>query len=163
MQTEMKLHKVVAVFLLLPLIGLSHKEDTLKKGDHIIEISSQLTIKGIPTGDYEVFISLDGVPIDTLKIEKSKQIYFDLEKNKLYALVYRKKDFPDKIVMVDTNIPTDIRKDHYYNADFQVELHNAVTTQKEEYMEFPVASFKYDKKQQKFLYSDKYNKLVHSK
>ncbi|MGZ3867327.1 MAG: hypothetical protein ACXVC2_12495, partial [Bacteroidia bacterium] len=57
------------------------KDNGAKKTEHIIEMSSVLTVKGIPAGNYDLFLSLDGNLIDTLKVCKAKPIFFDLEQN----------------------------------------------------------------------------------
>jgi hypothetical protein len=157
--------RFVFLFLLLaalPWKGLAVKDDSLKKApEHVIEISSRLTVKGTPAKGYELYLSHEGQIIDTLSVEKSKPVYFELGHNHLYALVYRKEGFPDKIIMIDTSIPVSLAKSMYFSVDFEVELDADASTQKEEFLDYPVALISYSKKENDFIYSKKYHGHVH--
>jgi hypothetical protein len=171
MKPKMKLLAAAAILFLLPFTGAAHNDksknkharDTVKKAEHIIEMSSLLTVKGLPTQNYELIVSLDGDMIDTLKVEKAKPIFFDLEPGKLYGLVFKKDGYPDKIVMVDTTIPPTLNKSMYFSADIEIELDVETSTQKKDFIDYPVATFRFDSQKKQFDYSRSYYNTVHKK
>jgi hypothetical protein len=143
--------------------GINKDKDSLRKSEPIIEISSRLTVKGSPAAQYELFLSLDGMIVDSFVVKKSRPIHFELEQNKLYALVYKKTGFPDKIIMVDTKVSVVSKFSVLFNVDFEIELDYESSTQKKDFVDYPVAIIRYDAAEKDFVYSQKYYKEVHLK
>jgi len=153
---------LVAVFLFLPfLMKPIVVDDTSKVLSKYIEISASLLVKGNPTDNYEVLVSLDGKITDSLLIKKAKPFYLDLEQDQLYTIIFKKKGYEDKLVMIDTRVYSKDKKVRYYSFEFDLEMDPKVSTLKREFQEYPAAWIRYDVRTKEFEISQKYQSEVH--
>lgn len=126
-----------------------------------IELASQLTVQGRLQNNYSVIVQLDGKSLDTIWVKSSRPYGIFLEADKIYTLIYRLDDYPDKLVMVNTCIPKNDLMRLRFLFSFQCEMSPQFSTLKNEYEEFPVALVIYDKIDKNFVLAQNYHFQIH--
>jgi hypothetical protein len=152
--------KTKILLFCISLIGLGALAQQKNNGSNIIEVSSNLTVKGQKTHHYTITLLCDGAELKKYNVTKSLPVFIELESNKVFSLLYSKPGFPDKIVIVNTELPANPRNPKLL-FEFTIELDPSHTTQKTEYHDYPVALVHYNKKNQEFSYSQNYFGEVH--
>jgi len=128
----------------------------------VFEINSGALYNDAPTKDYSIIVYADGKLKDSLFIKKSKAINLTLESNKVYSLVFKKENCPDRFVIVNTNIPSgvgEILNDEPFAL--QIEVSPEAKSVKKEYDDYPVAIVMVNKKKKLLMASENYHKETH--
>ncbi len=127
----------------------------------VFELNASALYNDEPTANYSIIVYENGQLKDSLFMKKSKPTVISLESNKVYAVVYKKENCQDKIVIVNTEIPVgtkDLMADPF---DLQVELSPEVKKVKQEYSDYPVAILTISKKKKLLMASENYHKETH--
>ena len=85
-----------------------------------------------------------------------------LESNKLYSLVFKKATYSNKLVIVDTKIPSGLREMVEEPFELQIELAKTSATLKEDLTDHPIAILMVDRKEKSLMASENYYKLTHN-
>lgn len=125
-----------------------------------IEINSSILVNDKSEGDYSILIYIDGTLKDSIYSKKSKGIIVSLEKNKLYSLVFKKSNFKNKLVLVNTNIPAGLRELNEEPFVLQIEM-NSTLNDKSELEDYPIAILSLSKKEKSLVASESYHKFTH--
>ncbi len=126
----------------------------------IVEINASALIEDKNADNYAIVIYSDGILKDSIYCKKAKTIALSLESNTLYSLVFKKANYPDKLVIVDTKIPSGLRELAEDPFELQVELaQNTIT--KQELTDYPVAILAVNRKVKSLMASENYYKLTH--
>ena len=102
----------------------------------------------------------DGILKDSLFNKKSKAINLSLESGKLYSIVFKKVNYSDKIVIVDTKIPSGLRELIEDPFELQIELSQSATV-KQDLLDYLVAILTINKKEKSLMASESYHKYTH--
>ncbi|MBL7935096.1 MAG: hypothetical protein JNM51_04725 [Bacteroidia bacterium] len=84
-----------------------------------------------------------------------------LESYKTYSLVFKKTNYPEKLVIVDTKIPSGVRELVEEPFDLQIELSQSTSSVKDDLKDYPVAVLSVSKKVKSLMASENYYKLTH--
>ena len=125
--------KVLSVFFIV--FFLNNAKAQIK----IIEINASALVENKNIGEYSILIYIDGQLKDSVFCKKTNSKTLSLESEKLYSIVFKKASFPEKIVIVDTKIPSGLRELIEEPFELQVELSKISTTLKQELTDYPVA------------------------
>lgn len=125
-----------------------------------LEIKASALVEDKSTDNYAIVIYSDGILKDSLFNKKSKAINLTLESGKLYSIVFKKANFSDKIVIVDTKIPSGLRELVEDPFELQIELSQS-TTVKKDLLDYPVAILTVNKKEKSLMASENYHKFTH--
>lgn len=136
------------------------KPDT---GIVMMDINSALTVDGKEASDYSFCLHRNGYTVDSHFVKKTEVVAAELHRNDIYALSFHKEGFPDKYVIIDMHVHKGKAKLNFYEIAFEIELHPQHGMHKEEYIDHPVAIFKYDKKANEWNFSTKYHEEIHQK
>lgn len=125
-----------------------------------VEINASALIDDKSTDKYSVIVYSDGILKDSVFNKKSKAISLILESGKLYSIVFKKDTYSDKIVIVDTKIPSGLRELIEDPFELQIELSQS-TTVKQDLSDYPVAILTVNKKEKSLMASETYHKFTH--
>ncbi len=125
-----------------------------------LEIKASALVEDKNTDNYSVVVYSDGVLKDSIFMKKSKSIDLSLESGKLYSIVFKKTNYADKIVIVDTKIPSGLRELTEDPFELQIELSKS-TTVKQDLSDYPVAVLTVNKKEKSLMASETYHKFTH--
>lgn len=125
-----------------------------------LEIKASALIEDKSTDNYSIIIYADGILKDSLFNKKSKAIELSLESGKLYSIVFKKANYSDKIVIVDTKIPSGLRELIEDPFELQIELSQSATV-KQDLLDYPVAILTVNKKEKSLMASETYHKFTH--
>ena len=151
-----KLLKVLAIFSCLTL-GLS-----LKAQIKVVEINASALVDDKAIGDYSILIYNDGKLKDSVYCKKSKAVTLSLESGKLYSIVLKKATYNNKLVIVDTKIPSGLRELVEEPFELQIELAKVPESLKKELADYPVAILNVNKKEKSLMASENYYKMTHN-
>ncbi|MBI3518438.1 MAG: hypothetical protein HY062_03655 [Bacteroidetes bacterium] len=128
----------------------------------IVEINAAALVDDKNTDNYAIVIYSDGVLKDSIYSKKARAIALSLESNKLYSLVFKKSNYPDKLVIVDTKIPSGLRELMEDPFELQIELAQNTMATKQELTDYPVAVLAVNRKVKSLMASENYYKLTHN-
>lgn len=151
-----KLLKVLSIFSCLTL-GLS-----LKAQIKVVEINASALVDDKAIGDYSILIYNDGNLKDSVYCKKSKAVTLSLESGKLYSIVFKKATYNNKLVIVDTKIPSGLRELVEEPFELQIELAKVPESLKKELADYPVAILNVNKKEKSLMASENYYKMTHN-
>lgn len=126
----------------------------------IVEINASALVDDKNTNNYSIVIYSDGILKDSIYNKKSKSVNLALESGKLYSIVFKKANYDDKIVIVDTKIPSGLSEMHEEPFELQIELSQS-TTVKQDLRDYPVAILKVSRKEKSLMASETYHKFTH--
>lgn len=149
------LSKILPVLILL--FSLSFKAQI-----KIVEINASALIEDKNIGEYAILIYSDGQLKDSIFCKKSKAMTLSLESNRLYSVLFKKTNYPEKLVIVDTKIPSGLRELIEEPFELQVELAKISTTLKQELTDYPIAILAVNRKEKSLMASENYYKLTHN-
>jgi hypothetical protein len=132
------------------------------QGINAVEVNASALVEDKTTDNYSIVVYNDGQLKDSLFNKKSKAITLSLETNKLYSVVFKKANYPDKLVIIDTKIPTGLRELTEDPFELQIELTPNTTTLKKELYDYPVAILQVNKKVKSLMASESYHKFTHN-
>lgn len=125
-----------------------------------LEIKASALIEDKNTDNYAIVIYMDGVLKDSIYNKKSKAVDVTLESGKLYSIVFKKANYADKIVIVNTNIPSGLRELHEEPFELQIELSQNASVKKD-LIDYPVAVLTVNRKVKSLMASEEYHKFTH--
>jgi hypothetical protein len=128
----------------------------------IVEINASALIEDKAVGEYTILIYNDGVLKDSVFNKKTKAVTLSLESGKLYSVVFKKATYPNKLVMVDTHIPSGLRELVEEPFELQIELAKVSDSLKQDLADYPVAILTVNKKEKSLMASENYYKLTHN-
>lgn len=149
--------RFIYVIIVFVLTGFFNE---IKSQISVIEINSSILVNDKSEGDYSILIYADGTLKDSIYCKKTKGIIISLEKNKLYSLVFKKTNFKNKLVVVNTNIPAGLRELNEEPFVLQIEMNSAVND-KSELEDYPIAVLSLSKKEKSLVASESYHKFTH--
>jgi hypothetical protein len=150
-----KLPKVLSIVILLFISTITYSQQI-----KIVEINASALVEDKNTDHYAILIYNDGQLKDSIYSKKSKAITLSLESYKLYSIVFRKANYTDKVVIVDTKIPSGLREMVEEPFELQVELAKT-STSKADLTDYPIAILSISKKEKSLMASENYYKLTH--
>lgn len=128
----------------------------------IVEISASALIEDKTVGEYSILIHNDGLLKDSLFNKKTKAVTLSLESGKLYSVLFKKANYPNKLVIVDTHIPSGLRELVEEPFELQIELAKVSESLKQDLADYPVAILTVNKKEKSLMASENYYKLTHN-
>ena len=128
----------------------------------IVEINASALVEDKSIGEYTILVYSDGQLKDSIFCKKAKAMTLSLESNKLYSLVFKKATYPNKLVIVDTKIPSGLREMVEEPFELQIELAKKSTTLKEDLTDHPIAILMVDRREKSLMASENYYKLTHN-
>jgi hypothetical protein len=126
----------------------------------VVEINASALVEDKNTDHYSILIYSDGQLKDSIYCKKTKAITLSLESYKLYSIVFKKANYSDKVVIVDTKIPSGLREMVEEPFELQIELAKNATS-KAELIDYPVAILSVSRKVKSLMASENYYKLTH--
>ena len=155
--------KHITLYLLFLTSILVHNAQAQNKKKHSapFDLNGVATVYGKPAGNYELTLYYNGEIVETFYVTKASPVTFELESNRVYSLVYEKGAFPDKIVIINTEVPQDIKNIGSQVFHYEVELAPRASTQKKEMEDYPVAYVFYHTEEKKLVFSSKYHNDSH--
>lgn len=127
-----------------------------------VEINASALVEDKAIGEFTVLIYQDGQLKDSVYSKKAKAITLSLESGKLYSVLFRKANYPNKLVIVDTSIPSGLRELVEDPFELQIELAQISQSLKTELTDYPVAVLTVNKKEKSLMASENYYKLTHN-
>ena len=146
------------LFVLLSSLAFSF--NSYSQSIKIVEINASALVDDKNTDNYSIVIYSDGVLKDSIYNKKTKSVNLALESDKLYSVVFKKANYTDKIVIVDTKIPSGLREMHEEPFELQIELSQS-TTVKQDLLDYPVAILTVSRKEKSLMASETYHKFTH--
>ena len=146
------------IFLVIFLICSFSSKAQIK----VIEINASALVEDKSIGEYSILVYSDGKLKDSIYCKKSKAITLSLESNKLYSILFKKATYPNKLVIVDTKIPSGLRELVEEPFELQIELTTKTGSTKEDLSDYPVAILTVNKKVKSLMASENYYKLTHN-
>ena len=151
-----KLQKALFILSIALTFSLKIHSQTIKT----VEINASALVDDKSTDNYSIVIYSDGVLKDSIYNKKTKSVNLALESNKLYSVVFKKANYRDKIVIVDTKIPSGLRELHEEPFELQIELSQSATV-KPDLIDYPVAILTVNRKEKSLMASETYHKFTH--
>lgn len=145
--------KIELIFVFLFLFIFSHAQ--IKS----IDIKASLLLQDKITDNYSILIYLDGQLKDSTYSKKTNPTIITLDINKVYTIAFKKLNFPEKLVIVHTKVPTGVSD--LNNEVFKLEI-DLSKNLKDELKDFPVAVLMVSKKEKSLMASEAYYKLTHN-
>lgn len=127
-----------------------------------VEINASALLDDKSTDNYSIVVYSDGQLKDSIYNKKSKAITLSLESNKIYSVVFKKENYPDKLVIIHTKIPSGLRELIEDPFELQIELTQNTTTLKKDLYDYPVAILMVNKKEKSLMASETYHKFTHN-
>jgi UTP:GlnB (protein PII) uridylyltransferase len=75
-----------------------------------VQVAAKLTNKNRLLHDFKVSVFKEGKCIDTIWVVNNKPKYIELKKSEIYTVFYRSNDSLEKIIIVNTNVPSIISR-----------------------------------------------------
>lgn len=126
------------------------------------KISGLLTDHYKKLRDYQVILSYEGGFTDTISIGKSNRpIFITLKRNEVYTLVFHKAGYHDKMIMINTTLPDSVDTSMPFELSFEIEMHPNKSRLHPDYIDFPVAIYRFERKEEDFDYSKTYHLTTH--
>jgi hypothetical protein len=147
---------------LLPFLGILFFSLNLKAQSNVFEINASALLEDKITSKYSILVLLDGQLKDSIFCKKEKPIVLTLEGNKIYSIVIKKENYPEKLVIVNTKNPSGVRELSDEPFNLQIELSPTLTSIKQELMDYPVAILMVNKKVKSLMASEKYYQFTHN-
>ncbi len=134
----------------------------LKSQIKTVEINASALVEDKAIGEYAILIYQDGNLKDSIFSKKTKAVTLSLESGKLYSVVFKKDSYPDKLVIVNTSIPSGLRELVEEPFELQIELAKISESLKKDLTDYPVAILTVNKKEKSLMASENYYKLTHN-
>lgn len=126
-----------------------------------VEVNASALIDDKSTDKYSIVIYNDGLLKDSIYNKKTKAITLSLETDKIYSVVFKKANYPNKLVIINTKIPSGLRELTEDPFELQIELTQNTTTLKKDLYDYPVAILEINKKVKSLMASESYHKFTH--
>lgn len=123
----------------------------LKSG---LEISCSLSDRNAPLKEYTILILEDDTARDTIFADLAIPIYIQLDLGKSYVIEFSKPGFLERLVLIDTRVPSDKLKKRY-SYDFEIDMPPAINDTGM-YAIQPIARIMYDTINDGFTYDEEY-------
>ncbi|MBS1637241.1 MAG: hypothetical protein JST26_15080 [Bacteroidetes bacterium] len=153
--------KAVVVASLSLCSTLLNAQSNAKNQTGYFELTASALVDDKRTDHYDISIYLDGQLKESIEMKRRTSINVLLESNQIYSLLFHKAGYPDRVVIVNTNVPSNLREVDEYPFDIQVELSPKTSTCKKELEDYPVAVLMLDLKEKNLVASESYYKETH--
>ena len=153
--------KLFGVVALCFSISTSKAQSKHSKTD-VLEITGAALLNDERVVDYAISVYLDGTKIDSMYTKSKNTIKFYVAYNQTYTFLFQKLNCVDKIVIVNTQIPKDIKSIKDNTFDFQIEMSQSLSKNSEEVEDYPIAVLYIDKQEEALRASEEYNKFTHN-
>ena len=150
-----KLPRLFSIVILLFISTITYSQQI-----KVIEVNASALVEDKTTNNYYILIYNDGQLKDSIYCKKSKAVTLSLESYKLYSIVFKKESYSDKLVIVDTKIPSGLREMIEEPFELQVELAKT-STSKADLIDYPIAILSISRKEKSLMASENYYKLTH--
>ncbi len=127
-----------------------------------VQINASALLDDKATSNYTLKVYIDGKLKDSLYCKKTKPTTITLEGNKVYSIVFKKDNCPERFVIVDTKVPVGLRDMAEDPFELQIELSPVVTSIKKELHDYPVAILTINKKEKSLMASENYHHFTHN-
>jgi hypothetical protein len=153
---ENKLQKRMFILLIVLSLSINIYSQQIRN----VEIIASALVDDKNTDSYSILIFSDGILKDSIFCKKAKSIELSLESGKLYSIVFKKANYSNKIVIVNTKIPSGLRELQEDPFELQIEL-SQNTIVKKDLTDYPVAILTVNKKEKSLMASETYHKFTH--
>ncbi len=157
----MKAIKKIQLFVVLCLSMINIKAQVKRNSNNFIEVKVRALLNDKYTKNYSVSVYLDGLRIDSMYNNSKRALYVDLELNKIYSLHYQKSNCADKIVIINTTLPSDLDLLEDENRYFEIEMSDGLLKKTSETVDLPVAILVIDKIEKLLVVSETYHAFMH--
>lgn len=151
----------LVVFNTIVLTAFSQKIANPYEG--ALEISGSALFNDEKTSNYAVSVFLDGHRLDSVFVKNMKPIRMYVDYDKVYTFLFQKENCRDKIVILNTQVPSGLKAMQDESFDFKVEMTQSITRNCPETEDLPVAVVMISKSDELLEASENYFKLTHSK
>ncbi len=153
--------KLILVLIFITVTLDSNAQKIRSKKD-VLEITSAALLNNQRASNYAMSVYLDGRIIDSMYTKSKKTIKFYVAYNQIYTFLFQKENCLDKIVIVNTQLPKDMKSIQDDTFDFEIEMSQVLSKNSKELEDYPVAVLYIDKKEEMLQASAKYNKFTHT-
>ncbi|MES2567702.1 MAG: hypothetical protein V4565_12595 [Bacteroidota bacterium] len=149
---------IIIIYLITLTATAQRKQDSFD----ILKITGAALLNDQRIANYAVSVYLDGTKIDSIYARSKKTIKFYISYNKVYTVLFQKKNCLDKIVIVNTHIPEGLKSMEDNTFDFEVEMSQSLSKKSANMEDYPIAVLLIDKNEEILHASDEYNRLTHN-
>lgn len=150
--------KKFTYFFLLTLLNINYL--TAQKSNTLIELKASGLYQDKPTTNYSILIYENGILKDSVFQKKTKALTIAVEANKVYSIVFKKDSGPNKVVIVNTALPSHITDFEQDPFELQVELSNDNNPLKKEFQDHPIVVLSINSNKRLLMASEEYLKLT---
>jgi hypothetical protein len=126
-----------------------------------IEIYASALVEDKSTNNYSILTYLDGNKKDSMFCKNSKMIKLKFEENKIYTILFKKDNYPERSIIVNTRNPYGIREVVESPFYFEVEFSPNKSTMRNDLDDYPAAILMINKIEKSLIASDNYYKFSH--
>jgi hypothetical protein len=130
-----------------------------------LEVKVHSTEKNVPLTGVTIKVYLDNEPILLTNTDMMDVKKISMERNRYYSIEISKEGYYSKLVRISTMMPKDqkVYNDGFvYEYDLQIELIRVDPESHSFYLDFPIALISYDKKSDRFNYSQHYSEGINN-
>jgi hypothetical protein len=159
---------IAALFLHLGIASASNdrpaknieKKTVLKR--ECLEIAGTAMSKGITLKQVAVKLYKGDQLVAQIPTTRKEKVFFVLEENCAYTLVYSKPGYVDRMIQVDTKLPDKTKLEPIFTLEFEVEMMPENKTNESDILDFPAGIVYYNKASDKFEDSRTYTSRLQS-
>lgn len=151
--------KTTLITLALLFTGLTVNADEAKEkpAEHIVLLSGNMAVGEKVVSNYWVYVFENGAPTDTFFVDARKEVFFDLDLNKNYAIKFVKEGYKERVLLIDTHVPEEGLSKSY---TFRYLITFIPNGKSNTFDDFPVAHINYHEKTKDFEYNRQYHRNV---
>jgi hypothetical protein len=135
------------------------KQKQMRKKD-CLEISAEATCKGVAMKDLTVRIYRASDLVIEIPATEKKKIFFSLQENSNYTIVFSKPGYITRSISVDTHIPEEMITGPVYSFEFELGMLEEDVALNTYYLDFPIALVGFNKKTERFEYNHGYTDKI---
>jgi hypothetical protein len=132
----------------------------LAKAHDIPLISAEATCKGVAMKDLTVRIYRASDLVIEIPATEKKKIFFSLQENSNYTIVFSKPGYITRSISVDTHIPEEMITGPVYSFEFELGMLEEDVALNTYYLDFPIALVGFNKKTERFEYNHGYTDKI---
>lgn len=145
------------LYIIVCVVNLNAQKNVKK-----LEIFASAILEDKKTDNYSIITYLDGVVKDSIFCNHTKSNFISFDENKVYTLVFKKDNYPQRAVVVNTRNPYGIREIEEMPFNFLVEFSPEKSTIKNELSDYPAAILIINKNERSLISSESYYKFTHT-
>lgn len=154
-----KIYLIIVIVITTAVNVVAQKKHNI---EDVLEITGAALLNDQRASNYSISVYLDGTRIDSMYTKSKKNIKFYVAYNQVYTFLFQKENCIDKIVIVNTKLPKDLKSIQDDTFDFEIEMSQALAKDSKELEDYPVAVLYIDKKEEMLQASAEYNKFTHA-